>query len=156
MRLGVISDIHGVADALGAVLRDGERLGVERWWVLDDLVLFGAHPVEVVEMLTALNDVAFVAGKTDRYLLTDDPRSSRVERSARPAEYRQVIIATVVVDSSGSPADRSAGQCSIKEVSTKPAADPHEDGAGGLTANIRMHTVPGTGVTQRGRGRHGK
>ena len=72
MRLGVISDIHGVADALRAVLRDGEGLGVERWWVLGDLVLFGPHPVEVLEMLAELDDVAFVAGNTDRYVLTDD------------------------------------------------------------------------------------
>ena len=72
MRLGVISDIHGVADALSAVLRDGERLGVERWWVLGDLVMFGPHPAEVIEMLAALDDVAFVVGNTDRYVLTDD------------------------------------------------------------------------------------
>lgn len=72
MRLGVISDIHGIADALGAVLGDGERLGIERWWVLGDLVLFGPHPVEVLEMLAELDDVAFVAGNTDRYVLTDD------------------------------------------------------------------------------------
>ncbi len=72
MRLGVISDIHGVAGALRAVLDDGERLGVERWWALGDLVLFGPHPVEVLEMLAELDDVAFVAGNTDRYVLTDD------------------------------------------------------------------------------------
>ena len=29
MRLGITSDIHGVAGALRAVLGDGERLGVE-------------------------------------------------------------------------------------------------------------------------------
>ncbi|HYN32680.1 MAG TPA: metallophosphoesterase [Ilumatobacteraceae bacterium] len=62
MRLGVIADIHGVAGALSAVLGDGERLGVERWWVLGDLVLFGPHPVEVLEVLAELDDVAFVAG----------------------------------------------------------------------------------------------
>jgi len=72
VRLGVISDIHGIAGALGAVLGEGERLGVERWWVLGDLVLLGPHPVEVLEMLADLDDVAFVAGNTDRYVLTDD------------------------------------------------------------------------------------
>ncbi len=72
MRLGVISDIHGVADALGAVLDDGAQLGVDRWWALGDLVLFGPHPAEVLEMLGELEDVAFVSGNTDRYVLTDD------------------------------------------------------------------------------------
>lgn len=68
----MISDIHGVASALGAVLDDGARLGVERWWALGDLVLFGPHPAEVLEMLAGLDDVAFVAGNTDRYVLTDE------------------------------------------------------------------------------------
>lgn len=72
VRLGVISDMHGVAGALRAVLDDGELLGVERWWVLGDLVMFGPHPVEVLEMLADLADVAFVVGNTDRYVLTDD------------------------------------------------------------------------------------
>jgi predicted phosphodiesterase len=72
VRLGVISDIHGIADALRAVVGDGERLGVERWWALGDLVLFGPQPVEVLEMLAGLGDVAFVSGNTDRYALTDD------------------------------------------------------------------------------------
>ena len=72
MRLGVISDIHGVASALGAVLDDGAQLRVDRWWALGDFVLFGPHPVEVVELLGELDDVAFVSGNTDRYVLTDD------------------------------------------------------------------------------------
>lgn len=72
VRLGVISDIHGVASALGAVLRDGVRIGVDQWWALGDLALFGPHPVEVIEMLAGLEDVALVGGNTDRYVLTDD------------------------------------------------------------------------------------
>jgi predicted phosphodiesterase len=88
VRLGVISDIHGVANALRAVLEEGAQLGVDRWWVLGDLVLFGPHPVEVLEMLTALEDVAFVAGNTDRYVLTDDqpPPHSTPEAAAGDAD----------------------------------------------------------------------
>jgi hypothetical protein len=51
---GITADIHGVADALKAVLDDGSRLGVDRWWALGDLVLFGPHPVGVLEMLGGL------------------------------------------------------------------------------------------------------
>lgn len=72
MRLGVISDVHGVAAALELVLDDGEQLGVDRWWALGDLVLFGPHPAEVLEMLAELDDIGFVTGNTDRYVLTDD------------------------------------------------------------------------------------
>jgi predicted phosphodiesterase len=75
MRLGVVADVHGNAAALGAVLTDGARVGVERWWALGDLVLFGPRPVEVVEALLALPQVDFVRGNTDRYVVTgEQPR----------------------------------------------------------------------------------
>lgn len=79
MRLGVISDIHGIDVALRAVLDDARAAGVDRWLVLGDLVLFGPQPVEVVELLAGLPDAAFVRGNTDRYVLTDEqphPHSS--------------------------------------------------------------------------------
>ena len=72
MKLGVVADIHGNAAALGSVLADGDRAGVERWWALGDLVLFGPRPVETLEMLLALPDVAFVGGNTDRYVVTGE------------------------------------------------------------------------------------
>jgi len=50
VRLGVIADIHGNDVALRAVLADASRLGVERWWALGDLVLFGPRPTEVLEI----------------------------------------------------------------------------------------------------------
>jgi predicted phosphodiesterase len=70
MRLGVLSDVHGNKLALDAVLADGRSVGVEQWWALGDLVLMGPRPVEVVETLRSLPDVAFVSGNTDRYVLT--------------------------------------------------------------------------------------
>jgi len=72
MRLGVVADVHGNAAALRAVLTEGARLGVERWWALGDLVLFGPRPVEVVEALLALPQVDFVRGNTDRYVVTGE------------------------------------------------------------------------------------
>ncbi len=82
-RLGIISDIHGIEPALRAVLDDADGLGVERWWVLGDLVLFGPEPAEVLELLHGLPDVAFVSGNTDRYVLTDDqPRPHETAEAA--------------------------------------------------------------------------
>ncbi len=72
MRLGILSDVHGVEPALRAVLEDGDRAGVDRWWALGDLVLFGPQPVEVLQLLHDLPHVAFVSGNTDRYVMTDD------------------------------------------------------------------------------------
>ncbi len=72
MRLGILSDVHGVESALRAVLEDGDRASVDRWWALGDLVLFGPQPVEVLQLLHDLPHVAFVSGNTDRYVMTDD------------------------------------------------------------------------------------
>jgi putative phosphoesterase len=70
VRLGVIADVHGNDVALRAVLEDAARYGVDRWWVLGDLVLFGPRPVEVLELLEGLPGVAMLRGNTDRYVLT--------------------------------------------------------------------------------------
>lgn len=72
MRIGVIADIHGNSLALQAVLADAENVGVDRWWALGDLVLFGPRPVEVLNALSRLPGVVYVSGNTDRYVLTGE------------------------------------------------------------------------------------
>jgi predicted phosphodiesterase len=72
MRLGVIADIHGNEVALRAILEDAEGFGVDCWWALGDLVLFGPRPVEVLEILRALPGIEMLRGNTDRYVLTGD------------------------------------------------------------------------------------
>jgi predicted phosphodiesterase len=72
VKLGVIADIHGNVAALDAVLADGAARGVDRWWALGDLVLFGPRPVEVVETLQSLPDVEYLRGNTDRYVVTGE------------------------------------------------------------------------------------
>jgi hypothetical protein len=51
VKLGIVADIHGNDAALRAVLADAGRFGVDRWWALGDLVLFGPRPVEVLDLL---------------------------------------------------------------------------------------------------------
>jgi predicted phosphodiesterase len=75
VRLGVIADIHGNEVALRAVLEDAARCGVDRWWVLGNLVLFGPRPAEVLELLAGLPGVATLRGNTDRYVLTAEHRA---------------------------------------------------------------------------------
>lgn len=72
VRLGIVADVHGNSVALEAVLVDAEALGVEQWWALGDLVLFGPRPVEVLETLARLPGIAYVSGNTDRYVLTGE------------------------------------------------------------------------------------
>jgi putative phosphoesterase len=70
MSLGLVSDVHGNRVALEAVVADGRRCGVDRWWVLGDLAAIGPEPVETLELLVDLPDVSFVQGNTDRYVVT--------------------------------------------------------------------------------------
>ena len=69
MRLAVVADVHGNVEALRAVMSDAGGLGIDAWWALGDLVLFGPRPVEVLELLDELPEVRYVAGNTDRYVV---------------------------------------------------------------------------------------
>ena len=73
MRIAFFSDIHGNPIALDAVLADiAARGGVDEYWVLGDLVAVGPHPLAVLERLTALPNVRFTRGNTDRYVTVGD------------------------------------------------------------------------------------
>src|SRR5205085_515279 len=65
-------DVHGNLEALQAVVADADTVGVEQWWALGDLVLFGPRPAETMELLLSLPGVEFVRGNTDRYVLTGE------------------------------------------------------------------------------------
>ena len=67
-----MSDIHGNRTALEAVIADGTDRGVERWWVLGDLVAIGPDPVGTLEVLTNLPNAVCTSGNTERYVLTGD------------------------------------------------------------------------------------
>jgi hypothetical protein len=72
VRLGIVADIHGNDVALREVLKDSARLGVDQWWALGDLVLFGPRPAEVLELLQGLPGIRMLRGNTDRYVLTGE------------------------------------------------------------------------------------
>lgn len=81
-----MSDIHGNRVALEAVVTDGVRQGVDRWWVLGDLVAIGPEPVRTLEMLVDLPRMSAIRGNTERYVLTDDrPAPHAADVIARPA-----------------------------------------------------------------------
>lgn len=73
MRLALLSDIHGNAIALDAVLADIAALGgVDEYWVLGDLVAVGPQPVAVLERLQTLPNVRYTCGNTDVYIATGE------------------------------------------------------------------------------------
>ncbi len=71
MKIALIGDIHANAIALDAVLADiAAQGGVDEYWVLGDLVAFGAQPIETLERLATLPHAHFIRGNTDVYVRT--------------------------------------------------------------------------------------
>lgn len=86
MRIALLSDIHGNAVALDAVLRDAEGAGAEAYWVLGDLVGIGPDPEGVLNRLGDVANVRFTRGNTDRYVVTGEgPPPSLAAAQANPA-----------------------------------------------------------------------
>jgi hypothetical protein len=71
---GLLYDVHGNLPALEAVLDDARGLGVGRWVVGGDAVLFGAWPAETLARLRDLKDAAWLRGNTERWLADDSDR----------------------------------------------------------------------------------
>lgn len=63
--VAVLSDVHGVLPVLDAVLAEPDVRAADRIVVCGDLVA-GPQPVEVLDRLTALDNVVLVRGNADR------------------------------------------------------------------------------------------
>jgi putative phosphoesterase len=68
MKIAVLSDIHANLQALQAVLQDCEKQGVSEYWLLGDTINYGANPIEVIELLSALNVTYSVMGNHEECL----------------------------------------------------------------------------------------
>lgn len=76
VRFLCLSDIHGHADALSAVLATAERRGYERILVAGDLCFPGPSPLDTWRRLSQLKAIC-VQGVGDRALATIDPAELR-------------------------------------------------------------------------------
>src|SRR5271167_1313271 len=72
VRLLCISDIHGHADALAAVLATAERRGYDKLLVAGDICFPGPEPLETWRRLTQAGALC-AQGVGDRALATIDP-----------------------------------------------------------------------------------
>lgn len=82
MRIAVLADIHGNADALSAVLTDVAAGGAERLIVNGDVVNRGPDSVEVLQTLLERDDVTFTLGNHDDLL-----RLWQVRSPVLPADW---------------------------------------------------------------------
>ncbi|HEY3189021.1 MAG TPA: metallophosphoesterase, partial [Solirubrobacteraceae bacterium] len=80
--MGLLYDVHGNLPALEAVLGDARGVGVGRWIIGGDVVLFGAWPAETVARLRELADAAWLRGNTDRWLVDGSDRPKMATAAA--------------------------------------------------------------------------
>ncbi|GAB6936303.1 metallophosphoesterase family protein [Calditerricola yamamurae] len=91
LRIAVLSDIHGNAVALDAVLEDIERHRVNQIWILGDLFFKGAMPQEVLARLQALSyPTTVIKGNTDEWLVAGSPLGLSLS-AEQEAEWRSVL-----------------------------------------------------------------
>ncbi|GGK90277.1 metallophosphoesterase family protein [Deinococcus radiotolerans] len=76
MRIAVLADIHGNADALSAALHDAATQGAEQLIVNGDVVNRGPDSVQVMHTLLERSDVTFTLGNHDDLLRLWHARSS--------------------------------------------------------------------------------
>lgn len=86
-RIALISDIHGNAVALEAVLADADRLGVDAIACLGDVTTLGPAPHEVLQRLRE-RCAWFILGNHDEYMFADDVDGSHV---ADPGVHAAVV-----------------------------------------------------------------
>jgi len=89
MRFLCISDIHGHADALAAVLATAERRGFGRLLVAGDLCFPGPAPLETWRRLVSVNATC-VQGLGDRALATIDPDGLNARSDFERARLRRL------------------------------------------------------------------
>ncbi len=68
MKIAFISDIHGNANALDAVLRDIEKRDVDKIYVLGDISYRGPEPQRSVDLVRAL-DTSVIKGNADEWVV---------------------------------------------------------------------------------------
>lgn len=78
----VISDIHGNAPALRAVLRDAKAAGAEQFLLTGDYITDLPYTREIYETLRDLKHAALVSGNRERYMDTLDPALRNREQFA--------------------------------------------------------------------------
>ncbi len=69
MKIGVISDIHGNAEALNNVLKDIELKGAEKIFCLGDLAMGGYDPNYTIEKIFSLKNCEIIQGNTDKLIV---------------------------------------------------------------------------------------
>ncbi|HPA73484.1 MAG TPA: metallophosphoesterase family protein [Spirochaetota bacterium] len=86
MKIACVSDIHGNAIALAAVLRDIDARGIANILCAGDFVGFGPFPEEVISLLRNRN-IPCVTGNYDAKVLRFPDKKKKWKKKKRPESY---------------------------------------------------------------------
>lgn len=87
MKYAVIGDIHANLEALQAVLRKCEELGVDKYLCIGDIVGYNANPRECVELVRNLNPEVVVKGNHDEQASAHDDLHGFNPQAAQAIEW---------------------------------------------------------------------
>lgn len=92
MKLALLSDIHANVHALHACLVDARAAGATHFAVLGDLVGYGAHPAEVVDVVMALarEGAPVLRGNHDEAALHPSAKADSAEQSSAAWTHQQL------------------------------------------------------------------
>ncbi|MAF11916.1 hypothetical protein CMK11_15830 [Candidatus Poribacteria bacterium] len=93
MRIALMSDIHGNAIALDAVMRDLRQIGMpDAHWIVGDLVAIGPDPVGVLSRIADLPGARAVRGNADRYTTSSDRPLPTLEECEADSSLLPVLV----------------------------------------------------------------
>ncbi|MDM5248657.1 MULTISPECIES: metallophosphoesterase family protein [unclassified Lysinibacillus] len=93
MRIAIVTDIHGNASALNAVLSDiDSRKDIERIYCLGDMIGIGPDSNEVLQMLFSRNDILIITGNHDEAILALAKGQEYPKSHAHTKEHHQWIL----------------------------------------------------------------
>ncbi len=96
MKIALLSDIHGNAVALDAVLRDIEKIQVDHLMVLGDLAYRGPEPKRVISTIQTL-DCTIIGGNADEWVVRGIREGEVPDASlARMREEREWTVRQLV------------------------------------------------------------
>jgi len=96
MKFAVLTDVHGNAAALSAVLEEIDRMGdVERIYCLGDLIGIGPEHNEVLELVTKRHDMRTVSGNHDEAVLALIHGEKYPESYLHAKEHHQWVADTL-------------------------------------------------------------
>jgi predicted phosphodiesterase len=91
MKIAVLSDIHSNSYALERVLNHAQQRGVDRFWLLGDIVGYGPHPIECMRWFKDnYHRIDWVMGNHDAMLWAWTLRKQIKQKAGNDKQIRQV------------------------------------------------------------------